>query len=119
MIFLNRRRILSPQAFGSFFFPLLGTYIYGCEFVEIFEFVDWVLGLLLDELDKGLCRPLSAILPLSHDAVANVLQGGVLCDVETSAQITCGRGRKKERKRHEKLDGFFTGKHFSRKEEKK
>ena len=44
------------------------------------------LGLLADELCEGVDGALAAVLPLGHDAVAHVLQGRVLGDVEPRAQ---------------------------------
>ena len=57
------------------------------------ELLDRVLGLVLDELEEGVRGPLAAVLALGHHSVADVLQGGVLGNVEPGTEVAWKKRR--------------------------
>ena len=70
------------------------THVHVLEIVEVGVLLDDLLGLLADELCEGVDGALAAVLPLGHDAVAHVLQGRVLGDVEPRAQTDARKNNK-------------------------
>ena len=65
---------------------VLGLVLQLGQGLQVVELRDGVLDLFLDEVEEGLCRPLAAVLLLGELAVADVLDGRVLGDVEPGAE---------------------------------
>lgn len=59
------------------------------QFFQTLDNLDRIPDLLLHKLREGFGRPLAAILPLGQLTVPNVLERGILGDVEFGAKCSC------------------------------